>query len=107
MTTKANALRFRKLHDIGCICCKINGSGFCGPTEIHHIVDKGYRKHSGGDAATLPLGMWHHRAVPHANTTMGQMTLLYGPSLANGSKPFHARFGTQLELLDKVNRELK
>jgi hypothetical protein len=29
------------------------------PTEAHHINDKGYRKHSGGHAVTLPLEAWH------------------------------------------------
>ena len=32
--------------------------------------------------------------------------MLLGPALADGKKPFVARWGTERELLDRVNREI-
>ena len=34
------------------------------------------------------------------------MKIAYGPSLANGSKPFHAVFGSDDELLELTNKRL-
>src|ERR1017187_653227 len=51
--------RYEALRAIGCIACSINGFS-AGNAEIHHLVDKGYRKHSGGNQATIPLCPWHH-----------------------------------------------
>jgi hypothetical protein len=98
--------RYRKLVEYGCVACKIELGRYHMP-EIHHIVDKGYRKHSGGDAATLPLCEWHHRGVHlMPNSTDGDMTETYGPSLAHSKKGFQMRFGTERELLALVNKEI-
>lgn len=95
MSTKAEQARFRRLVDLGCICCKI--LGFYSVPEIHHILSGGRRI---GHMSTLPLCIYHHRGVPIG---IDDPTVIMGPSLANGSKPFHARFGTQAELLKIVN----
>lgn len=72
-------------------------------TEIHHLVDFGYREHSGGHDATIPLCCWHHQGyqLTGANPTM--MAHMYGPSLALNKKAFEAKYGTQRELLAKIN----
>jgi hypothetical protein len=93
--SKADLARYRKLQDIGCICCLILGIPGV-PGDIHHIVDKGYRRLSGGNKSTLCLCEFHHRGNGNGNS-------FFGPSLADGSKPFHAFFGSQRELLAKVN----
>ena len=93
--TKADIARFDALHRIGCICCRKAGSGFRAP-DIHHILCGGRRI---GNQATIPLCPEHHR-FPSNGTVVG-------PSLADGSKPFHARWGTQLALLAEVNELIK
>lgn len=94
--------RFHMLQKIGCICCYINGINGV-PADVHHIVDKGYRAHSGGDAATLPLCPWHHRGVPPSGMSEDTSLLYAGPSLALHKKRFVREFGTERELLAKVN----
>lgn len=104
--TKADRQRFSKLQSYGCVCCKI--LGVFTPPEIHHIVDKGYRKHSGGHDSTIPLCQYHHRGVTGCmiGTKNGKPAFDPGPSLAHGSKPFHKFFGTQRELLAIVNEKI-
>ena len=88
---------FRK---IGCIACSILGLRNFG-YDVHHLVDKGYRSHSGGDMATIPLCPWHHRGVG-AGLDIGHL----GPSLAVNKRAFVKHFGTERELLAKVNELL-
>ena len=97
MTSKRDLARYRKLQEIGCICCCILGIPGV-PGDIHHIVDKGYRRLSGGNSSTLCLCPYHHR---HASAAGADSR--YGPSLAHGSKLFAARWGSQRELLARVN----
>ena len=93
--------RYYALHAIGCVICKIQGFEWTA-AEIHHLVDKGYRKLSGGNQATIPLCPWHHRGEPMDHTTR-YMVATRGPSMALESKFFAATFGTQRELLARVN----
>lgn len=95
--------RYERLHTIGCIACVISGHLACGKLDMHHLVDKGYRKHSGGNQATIPLGAWHHRGEPFMDTTATQMRLKFGPSMAHESKEFARIYGSQRELLARVN----
>lgn len=103
MATKAHIERFAKLATIGCICCRLNGT-FNDQIEIHHIIHKGTRQHSGGHRATLPLCAAHHRSVIPDGVSRAEFRRLYGPSIADGSRVFAERFGTQLELLDRVDK---
>jgi hypothetical protein len=102
MATKADLARYDALQRYGCVACRNEGLPI-GPIEIHHIVDSGYRRLSGGNARTLPLCSYHHRGVLPAGHTIGSATLAFGPSLANGSKLFTKIYGTQSDLLAKVN----
>jgi hypothetical protein len=98
--TKADRTRFDKLHKLGCICCKKAGSGYRAP-DIHHVLRGGRRI---GHQATLPLCPWHHRRVPLGGAHDYQYCVkVLGPSLADGSKPFNARWGNQLALLEEVD----
>jgi hypothetical protein len=90
--TKSDQTRFDKLQRLGCICCKKAGSGYRAP-DIHHIIDGARRM---GNKFTLPLCPEHHR-IPSNGSVVGA-------SLADGSKKFHAMWGSQLKLLDEVNR---
>lgn len=90
--TKSDLKRVEKLVALGCICCRKAGSGYRAP-DIHHILDGGRRA---GHKVSLPLCPEHHR-FPSTGAVIG-------PSLADGSKPFHHHWGTQRELLAEVNR---
>lgn len=94
--TKRDLARFDKLQRIGCIACR--QLGVYSQADVHHILSGGRRT---GHQATIPLCPYHHRGVGCVGAA------IMGPSLANGSKPFHERFGTQAELLAMVNKMLE
>lgn len=107
MTKSERARRFTALREMGCICCHLADALYpCGPVEIHHIVTNGYRRLSGGDEATIPLGAWHHRGQPLWGSTVTEMREQFGPSLALSKRAFVSTFGTELSLLAKVNEML-
>lgn len=90
------------VHAQPCMCCQIEDIRQPFRTEAHHIVDKGYRKHSGGDESRLPLCAWHHRGICLDGKTTSQMIHEYGPSLALTKKSFVATYGTERELLARL-----
>ncbi len=53
--SKADKLRLDQIHNMPCMLCVEIKKDQPSPTEGHHLVDFGYREHSGGDQATLPL----------------------------------------------------
>ena len=87
------------------MCCKIEGVGQPFRTEAHHIVDGGYRKHSGGDESRLPLCTWHHRGICLNTKTTSRMIYDYGPSLELMKKSFVATYGTERELLARLEAD--
>jgi len=94
--TKKDIVRFRRLQDLGCVCCHI--LGVYSPPDIHHLLSGGRRR---GNQFTIPLCPHHHR-------NMGKTaTELFGPSLADGSKLFVKWWGTEQSLLEKVNEMIK
>lgn len=103
MTSKADQDRLDALHDMPCICCEIEGVAQLNETSAHHIVDKGYRKHSGGHQATLPLCLWHHQGYPPLGFTNDYMLYHYGPSLERHKKLFNETYGGERKLLERVN----
>lgn len=92
---KRDLSRFDALQRLGCIACHILGV-YSAP-DVHHVLTGGRRT---GHQETIPLCPYHHRGV---NPGVISIQDFMGPSLANGSKPFHKRFGTQAELLERVN----
>lgn len=97
--TRAERARFEALHEIGCICCRKRGFRSW-PVEIHHLLSGNRRR---GHLYTIPLSPWSHRGVLSCGWTRSMMTDVFGPSLAHGSKPFHAAFGSDDSLLAEVN----
>ena len=91
------------VHALPCMCCQIEGVDQPSRTEAHHIVDKGYRKHSGGDESRLPLCGWHHRGICEDGKTSSVMLFEYGPSLELNKKRFVATYGTERELLARIS----
>lgn len=98
--------RFMRLQDIGCICCSIEGYEGV-PVDADHLVDKGSRKKSGGDAATLPLCPWHHRGVPPSGFSEDTARGYAGPSKRLHRKKFIEKYGTDRELLAQVNKRIE
>lgn len=96
--------RYNALREMGCIACQ-HERGLVGvlPAEVHHLVDKGYRKHSGGNQATIPLCHWHHRGEPIMDHSVTWMRGMFGPSMRLESREFAKVYGTQRELLARVN----
>jgi hypothetical protein len=94
--------RYERLRELGCIACHIEGFE-CLNVEIHHLVDKGYRKHSGGNQATIPLCVWHHKGEPVIGATVTYTRRARGPSMYWEAKEFARRYGSQRELLARVN----
>lgn len=92
--TKAEAAWLRSVKEAGCVCCAARGyyrqEG--GPVaEAHHLLSGGIRR---GHQHTVGLCSWHHRgALIVAGWTHATHRRLLGPSLAEGSVPFHEAFG--------------
>lgn len=104
--TKAEQAHLDRIHAMPCCACVIEQVSQPSRTEANHLVDKGYRIHSGGHMATIPLCGWHHRGellYPH---TSREMHFLYGPSMARSPGEFKARYGSQRKLLKLTNRRL-
>ncbi len=105
MSMRAEQRRFSRLQEIGCIACLKEGLGHV-PPDVHHIVDKGYRRLSGGHAATIPLCPYHHRGVPPSGFTEDTAMFAAGPSLALHKKRFIHTYGTERELLAEVDKRI-
>lgn len=90
-----------------CAACVRLGVAQPFQTEAHHLVDKGTRAASGGHEATIPLEAWHHRGQCLDGMTAREMELEYGPSLALNKRGFVAVFGSERELLERVNKILR
>lgn len=85
---------------IGCIACLMDGNGWCGPVEYHHLIVCGERA---GHRDGVPLGLWHHQGTSIGTRSRDVMTLLYGPSLKHHKREFHARYGSDQQLLDYID----
>ena len=89
--------RFDRLQRIGCVACLLED--IHSQCDIHHIVDKGSRRHSGGDEATIGLCPYHHRGVLPDGMSRADAEMMYGPSLALSKRDFVSRFGSERALL--------
>jgi hypothetical protein len=99
--------RYDALRELGCIAGIIAGVPCYGAkVDIHHLVDRGYRRLSGGNQATIPLCRWHHVGEPPIDYTVGYMHAVSGPSMYWHSKEFTATYGSQRTLLARVNEML-
>lgn len=99
---KAEQARFDAMKD-QCICMACRQRGLSTAyIEIHHLLSGNKRR---GHMFTISLCQWHHRGVTDG-LDASSMEILFGPSLAKGSKPFHFWFGTDEELLATQNRLL-
>jgi hypothetical protein len=103
--TKAEQDRFDRIKAGPCLACLQLGFDLSGQglVEVHHLLSGGRRR---GHMFTIGLCVWSHRGEPFWGCTHAEMRNHYGPSLAEGSKPFHEAFGSDEELLLMQNRLL-
>jgi len=104
--TAAESARIVLVKKLGCICCMLNVQfwmpvPYRGACEAHHLLSGGRRR---GHLFTIGLCRWHHQAVPpREGMSEASAMAMYGPSVATGSKPFHAMYGSDDELLEFQN----
>lgn len=93
--TMADNARFDAIKRGPCMACIQRGVDLSGQglVEVHHL--QGRKRHD----LTVGLCQWCHRSRVLDGMTHKQMREEYGPSLAEGSKPFHARYGDNNHLL--------
>lgn len=103
--TKADEARRTKIHAGNCIACAQRGIDLAGTGYVqwHHLAGK---TKPGCHQKTISLCLWHHQGRPIDILTHAECREYYGPSLAEGSKPFHAEFGSDAALLARQNRAL-
>lgn len=90
---------------LGCICCRIESErrGYpitAGWVQIHHQTDAGFTT---SQDHTVAACSWHHQGHCASGYTSEVMRNRYGPSLAKGSKPFRAAYGSDAEQLAYQN----
>lgn len=103
--TKEEAAWVSAIKHAGCLLCARRGyrreEG--GPlAEAHHLLSGGIRR---GHLFTIGLCPWHHRGrliVEGWDHATHRIKL--GPSLAEGSDPFEAEWGSDDELLEAQRR---
>lgn len=96
----ADCARFAKIHDIGCIACRLNGH-YREPCEIHHLNIGG--KHGApnlGHDHTIGLCAWHHRGVMDRWKDAQTYEFERGPSFARSPSAFRERVCRQLNGTD-------
>lgn len=100
--TKADLARREAIHAGNCMACAQLGMDVSGQgvVQFHHTAGK--KRHD----LTCGLCLYHHMGRPFPGLSLQEMRREYGPSLAEGSKPFHQRFGTNSELLAYQNELL-
>lgn len=101
--TKAQAARFEAMHALGCLACLLDGrkkQDHCGWPEIHHFLRGGKRI---GHDATVPLAPWHHTATLQPGQTTAGMLAKFGPSFHRHTRAFRERYGSDAEVIAKVN----
>ena len=78
-----------------CVAC-IQRELYNFPCDAHHLKSGDRRR---GHEYTIGLCAWHHRAEPGSMGHKEAREVL-GPSLAEGSRPFHDEFGSDESLLE-------
>ena len=82
------------LRELGCVCCRLDGFRSCDGLELHHPRSGTGGGQRASDLDTLPLGPQHHRGTNHPAV----------PSIHLDKLNFIRRYGSEAELLARVNR---
>lgn len=96
-----------------CVACSVREqSAECPPffvpvlgaCEFHHLKSGNVRI---GHLWGVALCQWHHRGVPIEGWRMEAMRRHFGPSLMDGSRTFHATYGSDAQLLEAQDNILR
>ncbi|MFL9582385.1 Ref family recombination enhancement nuclease [Stenotrophomonas sp. AB1(2024)] len=106
--TNAEAARIMACKEGPCVACLAWAEGDQAPLgftpvcgcDYHHLLSGGRRR---GHMFGVGVCPWHHRGVPNWGCTVKEMRVHYGPSLMDGSRLFHAAYGSDDELLAGQN----
>ena len=93
--TKAEKAHLSRLADIGCIACRLDGHHDT-PAEIHHLREGMGMGQRNNHYRAIPLCPAHHRGTQGIKI----------PSVHGTPDLFRKTFGTELELLNRVNELL-
>lgn len=99
--TKEEAAWVAAVKHCGCILCARRGfhREENGPlAEAHHLLSGGIRK---GHMDTVGLCAWHHRARLIVDRPHAWHRARLGPSLDEGSDPFHEEWGSDESILEE------
>ncbi|MGW8664708.1 Ref family recombination enhancement nuclease [Serratia ureilytica] len=94
MATKDEKQWLSDVADLGCVVCRNLGYG-PSPAEIHHIRTGQGTAQRATHKQTLPLCPTHHRTGGH------------GVAVHAGRKTWEKNYGSELELLEQVTREVE
>jgi hypothetical protein len=95
--------RLDAIHKLPCMACVQEGVFQPNRTTAHHVVSQSYRRLSGGHSSTIPLCEHHHLGTPLPDMSKSEMAMVYGPSLALNKRAFTAKYGSERELLERIN----
>lgn len=106
MATKADLERYALIQQMGCVACREHDIfSMC---DVHHLNSGG---HAGqvrrGNQSTIGLCPYHHRGIWRSEIKLQHMIDEYGPSLALTPRRFRERYGSDDELLAKVDNWIK
>lgn len=88
--------RFQKLHDLGCIVCRLYLGVYTEPC-IHHIRDGMGMSQRNTDENTIPLCPNHHQYADGTSKYRREVAYHKSP------KEFENKYGTEKELLNRIN----
>lgn len=94
--TKSKKEHLTKVATLGCIACRIDGIQDA-VAEIHHLRETAGMGQRANDDEVLPLCPAHHRGTMHRPGRDGHVPSIHLDRLA-----FIAEYGTEMELLDRV-----
>jgi hypothetical protein len=94
-----------------CIPCLIWAEAGHMPLDDVSKVNQYDHKKSGNIRRGHKFGFascdWHHEAIPGSGWNIAHMRAHFGPSLMDGSRLFHATYGSDDELIARQNVELE
>lgn len=96
-------MRFAAITEVGCIPCWLEGISF-NPCDVQHVV-KGRKRL--GHRWTYGCCPWHHRGVPVNGLNTKQSEQQAGPSLARDPKAYHAKYGSEEELVELCDKMIE
>jgi hypothetical protein len=100
--TKADRQRYELMRGLNCVACAQVGAFH--ECDVSHETNGGRRT---GNENTMLECPWHHRGVPPWGCTQQGAHKRLGPSRARNPRAYHAKFGSDEQLLELTNKALQ